>query len=456
MTIEELNDIKIENWQKFLSDNDEIMKSLNYWTSDVCDITANVSAIISQVESLNDSLSSISTLEEIPTLPKPDDLKSIVDAYSNILSEKVYDIGVTIRYSEQVIEAYNNGESVSNSLTEEYVSLINGENKQENYWILGATFNNEYNGVDFLLRYSSYTDYGDNIDDIAQSMFWQNAYKPLRTLGVKAFAPLIENNSRIWVNAEIGAVITVGWEALHNIIERDGRIDARYFSANVGAAALKYVSWTLINGYVAQAVGGSLGGPVGFAVASVLSKPINAIIDSIASRIKQTNIIDRFTINGVEYEVPLNGTGEYGTYEFLLKEQLHAFDDYHTYQVNGVNYTEPQYKGILYTNWRDVVGNESWIDLNDPLYSEGAAILDSILERISSPTVTSWEEANRIIQEMTSSSYVGTGWDTIADYMTDGYDFSFEEFYYFHHPQTGDVSSGGSSSSLNTNLMMEQ
>jgi hypothetical protein len=89
MELDEKQDINIENWSNFLRDNDEIMKSLNFWASDVCDIIANVNGIKKQVDDLNSSFSSITTLDEIPTISPPNDLMSNVDDYSDLLSKKI-------------------------------------------------------------------------------------------------------------------------------------------------------------------------------------------------------------------------------------------------------------------------------------------------------------------------------------------------------------------------------
>ncbi|MBR2827868.1 MAG: hypothetical protein IKE70_01375 [Bacilli bacterium] len=400
-----IDSIHIEDWKKFLSNNDEVEDSLNRCCSNVADMIANINSINAKTSSINSALSTLKTVS-VPNIDDGLKLLSLINEFNNYFKQKSIKIISGINYAELAIDAYNNETEVDEGAKDLFQKILQETADSNIYWIVNESLKTTaFSGIGFIMAYGTdaYNEGGNYVvGDGATKLF---------ELGNKKYFNF--SDPKIWVNTAVGASVVAlytGWQYYQNDKGIMTDEDKLRLGIEAGNAALSYAEWTFI--------AGTIGGIPGVVAAAALSFPTTYILGRAKDYIVGDNIIDEFD----GYEVPKNGNGKDGTWDALLDMYKGNQKDYY---VGQDAYSEKDYKTKLYNDWEDLVFKDSGQHLSKIFDSYGNNNeLNELLDKVTSikdPDEASLYFNNYIINE---ASY-----DTkeIYTFLCNYYDFDIEE-----------------------------
>ena len=400
-----IDSVHIEDWKKFLSNNDEVEDSLNRCCSNVADMIANINSINAKTTSINSALSTLKTVS-VPSIDDGSKLLSLINDFSNYFKQKSIKIVSGINYAELAIDAYNNETEVDEEAKDLFQKILQETADSNIYWIVNESLKTTaFSGIGFLMAYGTdaYNEGGNYVvGDGATKLF---------ELGNKKIFNI--SDPKIWVNTAVGASVVALFTGLQYYYNDKGIMtdkDKLRLGLEAGSAALSYAEWTLI--------AGTVGGIPGVVAAAALAFPTTYVLGKAKDYIVGDNIIDEFD----GYEVPRNGNGKNGTWDALLDMYSGKQREYY---VGQDAYSEKDYKDKLYNDWDDLVFKDSGQHLSE-IYSlygkdnEFEELIDKVIS-IKDPKEACRYFDNYIINE---ASY-----DTKEKYifLCNYYDFDIEE-----------------------------
>ena len=192
----------------------------------------------------------------------------------------------------------------------------------------------------------------------------------------------------------------------------------------VASAGLSYLEWAII--------AGSIGGPAGVVVASLIGIPTSMLLNALTDHISGDYVVDEFQRPDglsedeyITYVVEHNGHGKNGTFSAYV--EMLTMDHNGEYYIGDEDqcYTEETFKRKLYDDWYGLVEEDSYVMRFEEGPSEHfSKILDSFA---SAPTYE--EGLQEFWTQVNDSAWTENSCYDIYSMLTTGYDFDLEEYY---------------------------
>lgn len=359
MSSYEIEGMNVESWQTFLDNNQEIESALDRCCSNVADLIANANAVTTVVATVNEAFGNLKKVT-ISQVNDGQDFLNRVNELSNYFQESSVKIIATLKYAELTIKSIDSGEPIDEKAENAFWKLIHGGANWNVTWFIyealkSSALLSSFSGLGFVLAYGADMKYDGStfvIGDGVTALFGDSISQ-----AATAKIPVY------WINAGVGAVVVAGVSAVHDVVTDKGdwtTLDTKRLIGNATQVGLTYAEWTTIVGSVTAATGGTA--LPGVILAGIVAVPTTWLLSEAKGYFTGDRIIDEFTKDGVEYEVPYNGSGENGTYDAILSNYK---DVYKEYTIGGVKYTENQYKDMLYNDWEKLFKLDQGRDINE-------------------------------------------------------------------------------------------
>ena len=337
-----IDDINIDQWSRFLSNNDAIERKLDTCCSNVDDIVANVNTIIGTIPSVNSELSKLQTVH-VNSLPALDYLLNDINSVVENLKHKAAVIVGGLHYSELAIEALNKGETPDQSAKDLFNSILDFTSDNNLYWLLyEVSRNTKFEALGFLFAYGTDIPFDDGhfvVGDGAKHLF-----KLATDIWFEDYLPTA------WTNLSVGTAAVVLFSAALEIVRHKGDWDTKDYELVIAKAVesgLSYAEWVYIT-EIALA-GAGVGGVV---VAALLAVPTSMLWNIINDFITGENVVYTFERNGIEYKITSNGDGPDGTFDVITSEYRNSIRDFY---IGDRLCSETEYKERLYTDLENFI-----------------------------------------------------------------------------------------------------
>ena len=413
-----VNEIDIDDWQKFVDNNEIIEDALNSCCSNIADMIANISSINASVPGINEELGKLKTVKG-PSVPSCDTSQNIIDSINEYMKDKALIIVSSISYAELAVKGFNIDEE-TDALFDQILQGIADANV---YWIVNSLLQERLPAVGFILAYG--TDIGQEgghfaVGDAAMTLF---------RIGTSEFE-IIKKYPKIaeWANVAVGSLAVVGITALSDVINDPGEWthdDWKRLGIDITGSALSYAEWVII--------AGALEGPVGVVVAAAFAVPTAMLINEISGTITGDKVIHTIEREGrAPIDVPINGSGKEGTFDVII-EKYSVINK--KYMIGDRPYSEREYKNTMY---EDV---DSFIE-SDPGLKNGALGEKKTREVFEGALYAmlkcdTYEEGLDAYYAYFDKCMLENGNDYGAEALgralVNQYDFDFEEYYNYNH-----------------------
>lgn len=429
--------IGIDDFEAFVNDTEEVSNVLERGANDVGELSGNTDYLNTGVETINSSLGNLNKVKVSPIVT------SSLDSLYKGVDELVYSYRTQVGkivYGQQLavdlIGVYKSGDgTTADEIYKIYGDVMKGLTDTGVFWLASAALKNQtylsglsklftyetdglYSGGDFIV--------GDGVNS---------------TLEFLAGDPGIEGLVGFMAKKGLGTVAVAAYEVGKGRLTYDDDTDDGRNNFRMGfdtfKGATNYLVWCGVSEAVSNSVGAALGSPggplgsvAGAAVATGVTMLTSQVFDFVKGQVTGDIIIDTFTgKDGEEHSVPRNGTGEKGSYAVLVDNYSNVIPNRY---VNGVEYSESNYKRELYTNLDNVTGNvrKLYTDTEYNNFKQDLEVLKGM---------DSQEEANAYIANMKKTYSVAPA---RVNEMMDLYpaleklDFDLDEYYQYYHPST--------------------
>lgn len=413
----DINTIDIENWQRFLDNNEEIESALNTCCSNIADMIANCTSVDSMVPGVNAALGSLKKVSA-PTLNAATDLVNKINEMNDYMKQKAIIILAGISYAELAVEAFNKGETVDSEAVALFKQIIQGVADSNIYWMLYEGLKStRFGGLAFCLVYGTdLVQEGGNfvVGDSALALFQK---------GMSKFYKI--DKLPVWVNATVGAAVVAGFTAAVDYFSDKGemtQLDWERLGLDSLFAGLSYGEWVLL----ASSLGGGLPGVI---VAGLVAIPTSMLFDAITDAIIGDNIIHTFERNGKTYEVPANGNGEDGTFDVIIDKYCSGMGEYY---IGGKLCSEREYKERMYYDLEQFLFDdtgEKYGEISSTFFA--GEVLQKALDELAK--ADSFEAGMDAFYAYLDSDMLGVDADIMSNVLVAQYGFRFEEYYTYNH-----------------------
>lgn len=428
-------DLRIEDFEQFKTNNYALEECLNRCGMDVSDIIANNSFIIGKTPEIN---SAFSTLHKVKPCFIDDgtELKIATDELAQYFKERSVEIIGKLCYAEYLVDAVNKGLPIDSKVQSEFQKFINNVSDTNAFWILYEITKERmpaFEALAFLAVYGTDFEFeggnfviGDGIKHLAEVAF------NVKTGGV------LSDYHPYWCNKGIGTTAVVIFTALAELLNDKGELtdeDLLKISYDSVTAGLQYFEWVAI--YYA------IGGVPGVIVATIAAIPTAIVIDEVKKWLFDLNEIDCFEYNGKTYKVLKNGTEDNkGSWDVILENYEETY--LRPYSLKGKTVSASYYYSEMYRDWTVVFPILSVnADKNSEYYSETIGsdfeLLESILEKVrNAESIEEIEEYERELSRMPSRYLIytvdGEPFNTLYECLCGEKGFNLYDYYYYHHP----------------------
>lgn len=314
------------DWERFLSNNEEIRLWFDRIATDLADSYANINVLPEMASVVNGEFSKLHHVAvKLPT--DCTDISSTMQTLYISFTELLTNALVYLKYTEEYIYKYSKEGSNSYLTFSEFMDKVeSGELRDEFERMYKEMFEgaSSYDGTIFALNiaYQNASN-GSNIGCILSPIG-----KALKAFGQSTSITNVEiplGWSNLTTSAGFAILLT---GALSYFGDRGEWTDKDWERLGWKAAgnAITSVGWTVL--------AGSIGGPAGVAIATIVAIPVKYLTSYLVDKITGDEIIYSYKYNGKTYEVPGNGSGKNGTCDVILE----AYDRYvgkSTVSLNG-------------------------------------------------------------------------------------------------------------------------
>lgn len=359
------SDVKVNNMERFKSDNVELKLWVDKAIEYVTDIVKGAGSAHIELNDIDSKLNGLQVVT-LNTKWKITFYDTSVDTFANRLIDTAADsLGNCysgFKYAELLIEAYNNGGKLPPELEKEkdaYKDYLVGRIVNTSPWLLTSTFEIFAEKIplfaSFYLLSKAFTyakdgavdggDFvvGDGVKKIVDTIFQQAGSSLTNIIPAESFSRLLEASTKIGS----GTCAVALFEALIGAQIRASNDEGDYTELDEernllrgAGAVLSFASWAVIS-ELCVAAGMSTGGAG--VVAALASIPVGMIIDSVIDGITGDKIVDRFSVDkngniieGDYYSIPANGNGENGTYDVILSRFKNNYEQNRTGNYDDV------------------------------------------------------------------------------------------------------------------------
>lgn len=323
-------------WEEYLSDNEEIRKWLDRMAVDLADVSANISSLPNLTTLINDELSTLQCYPCTLISDKTEFANNMQNTYFEF-TELLTNALVYLKYCEVYIDKINKGESTEMLSFQDFMNkLESGEASDEFMTMYEDIVNSmqKYEGVSFAMQVANYS-----------STNYKNVGCILSPIGkaLKAYGTSIVKADSVlqWSNVTTSAAFAIGVSVAASLITEHGEwtdLDWERLGLNTSFSALTSAGWSVL--------AGSIGGPAGIAIATVVAIPVKLGLNALTDEITGDKIVDKFREGGHTYEIPKNGSGKNGTYDVILEKYDDLIDN-KTVSINGVEMSEHNFYNIV-------------------------------------------------------------------------------------------------------------
>ena len=429
--------INVDDWDTFIMDNEDIITKLNNMSSDTADILANAYTTYNTVKTVQSELAKLITVKgNIDFRTQEDTLKDKADAMVEKLGQKSIKVIAGIKYSEAVLQSYNQGEEL------EEVAIW----KEVYDWgadsgAIGTVFKSlaaygplkDKDALGFIiiatgdLLQKGYTNTNEKgVDNLVKLVTKLKTYKD----------PAYEATAAVWQNAHIGTAVAFIVETAVDIAADKGifdTTDVTRLGVDVFGRAITTLTDTVVTDAVTQVLTtsgvGALAGPAGVVAGFAISYPMSIVFGEFQDAVVGDIIVDTFEYNGVKYTMPRNGSGKEYTYDVMLENYRKYANEW---KIGYKSVTEDQYYDSMYEDWSRFVERDTDKPISDFATDEARENLNSVLEDLKNAYTYDDEEDFMKYYEQLS-----TEGEFLYRELGFNYDFSFDGYY--RHYYGGDI-----------------
>ncbi len=216
-----VDDVDIKDWNQFVSNNEEIISSLDTCCSNIADMIANVNTTVGTVSAINDELARLQTVKMNP-IPDVDYLSTDINAINEYLKDKSVVIVGIVSYAELAIVDYDVDNDVDKDAKDLMQKILQGLADYSIFWIVSESlrkYSLPCRAIGAVLAYGTDWKYEDGdflVGDAAAQLF--------KIASKRIFADNLVEMSR-WVNVSVGTGFVVLFEAGKQFMDYQKRKD---------------------------------------------------------------------------------------------------------------------------------------------------------------------------------------------------------------------------------------